>query len=245
MGVQFALAEGTPAPTPADREALAKTAREKGEEAAAGVVTLKPADYPDPARLEALARQAIARCKAAFASLMKQYAPAATESIDDQDASGADGAAAAPKRAPLAGRLVVALSSSMPDTMLRDYLRQLDGIPEGIVVLRGFIGGAHLVKPTGVWLEQIRRKEPDCMRCPHWKVEVVVDPIAYRMLDIHQVPAVAYLPGVQDLKHCDAETLTTPAIAYGAASLKSALERLATDGVNVPPGLLQRLGKRT
>jgi len=145
---------------------------------------------------------------------------------------------------PPSGRLIVALSSSMPEAMVREYLRQLDGVPEGLVVLRGFIGGARTVAPTGVWVEAMRRREVACRTCPHRSVQVVVDPLTYRMLEIKQVPAVAYLPGVQDLKHCDAEVLKTSAIVYGAASIASALRELEHQGVSVPPVLVARLERR-
>ena len=151
-----------------------------------------------------------------------------------------DAAAAEAERPPLAGRLVVAISSSMPEVMVREYARQLDGVPEAIMVLRGFIGGAHAVKPTVAWIERALRKHPGDPEGPHYRVEVVVDPIAFRMLDIRQVPAVTFLAGVQDLRHCDAQILSTARIAYGAVSLGGALKALAP-AISIPVALRQRL----
>jgi len=152
-------------------------------------------------------------------------------------------AAAAPAadKPALAGRLVVAISSSMPEQMVREYARQLDGVPEAILVLRGFIGGAHTVKPTVEWIERALRKQPGEFDGPHYRVEVVVDPLAYRMLDIRQVPAVTFLPGVQDLRHCDAQTLTASRIAYGAVSVAGALKALVP-AIAVPARLVKQLG---
>jgi len=76
----------------------------------------------------------------------------------------------------------------------------------------------------------------------HYQVEVVVDPLIYRMLDIQKVPAVAYLHGVQDLRHCDAQVLETATVVYGAASIGSALKRLKRDGVPVPGEILAKFG---
>lgn len=145
-------------------------------------------------------------------------------------------AATATTKPPLAGRLVVAISSSMPEQMLREYARQLDGVPEAIMVLRGFIGGARAVKPTVAWIERALRKHPADPQGGHFRVEVVVDPLAYRMLGITQVPAVTFLPGVQDLRHCDAEVLSAARIAYGAVSIGGALKAL-TPAITVPAHL--------
>lgn len=141
----------------------------------------------------------------------------------------------------LAGRLVVAISTSMPMEQVRAYARQLDGVPEGILVLRGFVGGAHSVKPTVEWLERALRKQPDDEMGGHYRVEVVVDPLAFRMLGITKVPAITFLPGVQDLRHCDAETLSTARLAYGAVSVHGALDALQP-AIAVPNRLKQQFG---
>jgi len=141
----------------------------------------------------------------------------------------------------LAGRLVVAISTSMPMEQVRAYARQLDGVPEGILVLRGFVGGAHSVKPTVEWIERALRKQPDDEMGGHYRVAVVVDPLAYRMLGITKVPAITFLPGVQDLRHCDAEELRTARLAYGAVSVRGALDALRP-AITVPARLEEQLG---
>lgn len=141
----------------------------------------------------------------------------------------------------LAGRLVVAISASMPEAMVREYARQLDGVPEAVLVLRGFIGGARHVTPTVEWIERALRRQPADQQGGHYRVEVVVDPLAYRMLGIRQVPAITFLPGVQDLRHCDAEQLAAARIAYGAVSVRGALEAL-NPSIALPPHLRQQFG---
>ena len=142
----------------------------------------------------------------------------------------------------LAGRLVVAISTSMPEAMVREYARQLDGMPEAILVLRGFIGGARAVTPTVQWIERALRKHPADPDGGHYRVEVVVDPLAYRMLGIDKVPAITFLPGVQDLRHCDAQELRASSIAYGAVSVAGALTSLGK-AITVPASLMAKLGR--
>lgn len=230
----------------------AETAKDPRELAAharknAAAVTLPPLPppYADGARMEALRNHAVQRAKQALASM--SGAPAQAGASGDSAPADERGPARTPvKSAPLlSGRLVVALSSSMPEATLREYMRQLDGVGEAVVVLRGFIGGARTVKPTGMWIEDMRRRDPACHTCGHRRVEVVVDPLLYRSLAIDKVPAVAYLPGVQDLKHCDAETLQAVPIAYGAVSVSAALKQLTKDGAAIPAELIERLARRT
>jgi len=139
------------------------------------------------------------------------------------------------------GRLIVALSSSMPLTMVHDYMQQLSGIPEAVVVLRGFIGGAHTVAPTGKWIEEVRRTKPDCVRCEHYKVQVLVDPLIYRDLQIEQVPAIAYAPGVTEISHCDGKSLKGVQIVFGAISVEAAVKALADGGTAIPNTLITKI----
>jgi type-F conjugative transfer system pilin assembly protein TrbC len=239
LGVTVSLVA---AETSKDPRELAEQARKN-----AAVVTLpsKPTPYADVARIEALRNQAVQRAKQALAGM--SGAPAEAGAAAESVLADERGSARTPvKPAPvLSGRLVIALSSSMPEATLREYMRQLDGVSEAIVVLRGFIGGARTVKPTGLWIEDMRRRDPTCHTCGHRRVEVVVDPLLYRSLAINKVPAVAYLPGVQDLKHCDAETLQAVPVAYGAVSVSAALKQLTKDGAAIPAELIERLARRT
>lgn len=152
-----------------------------------------------------------------------------------------DASTATMPKAPVAGRIVLAVSSSMPEQMLRDYFAQLNGIEEAVVVLRGFIGGAKLVKPTGIWMEKLTRTVPSDFHKAHRRLNIVVDPILYRDLGIERVPAVAWLPGVQDIRHCNQETFNSATIVYGAVSVASALKEINRAGGAVPKALVARL----
>ena len=145
---------------------------------------------------------------------------------------------------PPPGLLVVALSSSMPAQTLREYFAQLDGHRDAVVVLRGFIGGAHAVKPTGQWLEALLRQHGDCRDCGHYRVNVVVDPLAYSGLGIEQVPAIAYLPGVSQLQHCHHEQFKAAALIYGATSIDYALDVARKDGAAIPESVIKGFGGR-
>ncbi len=229
-----------------DPAQLAERARQNAEAVA---VDVQPAQFDDLTRVERAAGVAVNRAR-------EQVERQAAERRARTDVTVAISAEGLQVRAPsdtadepaaenpaLAGRLVVAISSSMPEAMVRDYARQLDGVPEAILVLRGFIGGARSVKPSVEWIERVLRKRPADPDGGHYRVEVVVDPLAFRMLGIGQVPAVTFLAGVQDLRHCDAETLAAARIAYGAVSVGGALKAL-TPAVTVPASLMNRFGGR-
>lgn len=225
----------------ADPKDLAEQAKAR---AAQTPIDIKPAEYSDVERVKETAAAGLRRGREEFERRAQEVrAEHAAAVAKNQPATPETGTPAADKpTAPLPGRVVVALSSSMPQEMLREYMRQLDRVPAGITVLRGFIGGAHKVGPTGLWVEQIRRKTPSCRECPHYQVELVVDPLLYRDLKIDKVPAVAYLPGVQDLSHCDAKVLEAATVVYGAVSIKAALNKMNDAKPTVPRELIAQFG---
>jgi type-F conjugative transfer system pilin assembly protein TrbC len=226
-----------------DPSELAKTARERAQSTPVTVPKSSAAPV-DPARIEELARTARERGKKELQRLVEAR---------ERDANLAPSEGAIESGSPRRpgsrrvgkGRVIVALSSSMPPEMVREYMRQSHGVGEVIVVLRGFIGGAREVKPTGRWLEEVMRKQPSCGECPHYLARVVVDPLVYRSLNITRVPAIAYVPEIEELQHCDGEALESAGIVYGAVSIAAGLKRLRQDGVAVPAELLKVLGGST
>ena len=70
---------------------------------------------------------------------------------------------------------------------------------------------------------------------------IVVDPLVFRSLGIRQVPAVTYLPGVQQLQHCEQEVFESASVVYGAASVAASLKAVAKDGVAVPQQVIAAL----
>ena len=136
------------------------------------------------------------------------------------------------------GLVVLAVSSSMPRNMIADYMAQLDGRSDAVMVLRGFVGGARQVKPTGQFLEKASRIRSMDRDGGHYVVKVIIDPLLFRMLGIDRVPAVAYLDGVTDISHCDDEDYAASVVVYGAARVDAALEEARSHGAPVPDRVL-------
>lgn len=225
----------------ADDSRLSDLVKDAQERAKQVQITAQPAPWEDTARVERDAEEANRNGRAALEAMLAKRAGAAQST---PVGATADDATAKPANPPakLPGRLVVALSSSMPEAQLNAYFRQLDRVPEAVVVLRGFIGGARTVQPTGQWIERMRRTRPDCVECAHFRVETVVDPLAYRNLKITRVPAFAYLAGVETLSHCDEDDWGRAEVVYGATTVRAALEALARRDARVPQELIHRLG---
>lgn len=225
----------------ADESTLAEMVKDAQARAKQVEIKAEPKAWEDEARVKQAAEAANARGREALETMLAKRAPpaASTPIGAAADAPSTAGAKPPPK---LPGRLVVALSSSMPEVQLREYFRQLEHVPEAIVVLRGFIGGARTVQPTGQWIERIRRKQPECVECEHFAVETVVDPLAYRNLGITRVPAFSYLSDVETLSHCDQDDWGRAEVVYGATTVRAALEALARRDARVPRELIRRMG---
>lgn len=234
-GLVFSLAAGVLAADQADKPSaaeLAKTAQERKNQVD---LDIEIPQYADQESVKAIAEVGRARGKAELDRLNRAFE-------QQMQAEAGDDGEPKKERPPLAGRLVLAVSSSMPEALLREYLAQLDGVDEAVVVLRGFIGGASNVKPTGLWMEKATRTVAGDFKQRHRAVNVVIDPLLFRDLGIDRVPAVAWLPGVQDIRHCDEETYSAATVVYGASSIESALREIKRSGGQVPERLIARVG---
>lgn len=190
---------------------------------------IKIPKYQDMERVKRLAETGQERGRIAFEKFARE---------NHADQMGNDDGK--PPREPLGGLLIIALSSSMPTETVRDYMRQLEPVPEAIVALRGFVGGATKVAATGKWLEEVKRVKPTCQDCGHYGAKTVVDPIIYSELGIKQVPAIAFIPGAMELSHCDGDDFKAAFIAYGVAPIAYALEELERNGAAVPEQMKAR-----
>ena len=128
-------------------------------------------------------------------------------------------------------RLYVFISSSLPEAALRRYVRDVAQLKQGVLVLRGFIGGAHTVKPTVQFIANLLKKDATCtgFHCPMYAVEVHIDPIRFTRYAIERVPALVFEPNESFLGYCDPTSLsqaTASLVVYGDARLQYALERL-------------------
>lgn len=223
----LAMGAGVASAEPSTAE-LADQAKKRAEEYS---FDFERPQYEDMERVKELAKVGRKRAQKEFERFAAKYQKdaAGKEKKADSDIEQVDGV------------LLVALSSSMPEETVRDYMAQLQRVPEATVVLRGFVGGATTVKETGAWIERVRRKSPACRDCGHYPVKSIVDPILYRELGIQQVPAVAYIPGVKEISHCDGEDFRAAVVAYGVTPIGYALQEMKRNGSHVPEVLIKRL----
>jgi len=127
----------------------------------------------------------------------------------------------------------VFISSSMPKQALRNYVRHASKITNGVLVMRGFIGGASQVKPTARFIAEILRKDAFCdnPKCEMHNVEVQIDPILFKKHNITRVPAVTYVENVHFEGYCalkeeDLNKQENKFVVYGDVSLKYALKNI-------------------
>ena len=145
-----------------------------------------------------------------------------------------------PDGSPTTERLILFISSSIPLSVLRTYVKDIDALndPNVVMVLNGFVGGMQYVSPTLDFLEELMVREKDCRlsegnRCDVYGVAIQIDPLLFRRLGIQQVPAVAY---VRNIKTIDARQSMAvegnlsqevdAVVIYGDASLEYFLERI-------------------
>ncbi|MFZ0450128.1 MAG: TrbC family F-type conjugative pilus assembly protein, partial [Desulfatiglandaceae bacterium] len=118
-------------------------------------------------------------------------------------------------------RVYLFISSSMPLSTLRNYAADMDRLkdPHITMVMRGFVGGMHYIKPTISFIEKILVKDPTCLsacdlatdpsgqagaqagdasdqKCDLFHVTVNVDPLLYSRYEIRSVPAILYIRGL-------------------------------------------------
>jgi len=140
-------------------------------------------------------------------------------------------------------RLVVAVSSSMPEATIRRYVELLDGNPNAVVAIRGTIGPPTYIKPTMRWMQHILCGTTDFSvdrsRCR--QVNVDLDPRFFQMFGIEKVPAVVYLPDPSVLRFDGKPRSKDFLVFYGDVDLQYIIERfqIALPG---DPGLVHLAG---
>lgn len=220
-----------------DAQALGQQATERARKAA---ITVKPPTISQDTqdRAKAAADSARNRSRNELSRLAQEH-PFTPEPATPT-ASPENQAVAVEEK--IAGRVVLALSSSVPDQVWKEYMAQLDGKREAIVVLRGFVGGAKQVTPTGSLIERVRRLASGDPKAGHRRVDVVVDPILFRELKIDKVPAITWLPGITDLSHCDGQTFQSAVTVFGNVSVSFALREINKNGGAVPADVIRKFG---
>ncbi|MCP3922730.1 MAG: hypothetical protein GY714_09120 [Desulfobacterales bacterium] len=95
-------------------------------------------------------------------------------------------------------KVLVFLSSTVPESTIRNYLYQIDRIKckNTVFVLRGFIGGIKKMVPTLKYLSSILLKDPYCdpteSKCIAYDVNFLIDPESFSEFNINKVPAFGY-----------------------------------------------------
>jgi len=108
------------------------------------------------------------------------------------------------------GKYYIFISSSMPESVIKNYFEQLDGDDRVVFVLRGFIGGIKYAMPTFDWIADMLTKSEK----ERYKVNIDIDPELAQECNIERVPAVT--------------TRECATVIYGAVSPQWAFERLTT-----------------
>lgn len=128
-------------------------------------------------------------------------------------------------------RVFIFISSSIPVETLRNYVIDLQQLPQATAVLKGFVGGVKKMQPTIQFIGDLMKEDRECKipDCDFRPVSIVVDPIIYERLKIDRVPAIAYIENYERTGYCsegldDGARMDNIHIVYGDVPLKYALE---------------------
>ena len=140
---------------------------------------------------------------------------------------------------PVDERIYIFISSSMPAATLRNYAAALDKIndPNISMVLRGFVNGMKLFKPTLDFVSSTITKDASCdlsdKKCNAYNAAINIDPMLFSKYQITTVPAITYVQGVNMLDATMSEGKTDNLTGsqesytvYGDVSLVYALEQI-------------------
>ena len=131
---------------------------------------------------------------------------------------------------------VLFVSSSMPVGVLRTYAGQLEKAG-GVMAFRGMPGGLTRVGPMAKLSAQILRVDPGCEgpACAMRDVQIIVDPLVFRLHGVTRVPALAMIPGDPAQPYCERgdNAPVSPHVIYGDAALSGMLGEYARLGGNM------------
>jgi type-F conjugative transfer system pilin assembly protein TrbC len=123
--------------------------------------------------------------------------------------------------------LLVFISSSMPDSSIKERLALLGDLPDTAFVLRGLIDNdISKIMPTQRWIRSLVCSGPEgketCRKTP-----VDINPVLFERLKITEVPALVYVPYPENvLPSCEGEATDEDYLAFiGDLSPVYALEK--------------------
>jgi hypothetical protein len=128
---------------------------------------------------------------------------------------------------------VLFVSSSMPVAVLRSYAAQLERV-HGVLAFRGMPGGLRRVGPMAKLSAQILRLDPGCEgpSCAMRNVQMIVDPILFRVYGVARVPALAMVPGDPLQAYCERDEGSPVAthLVFGDSALDGLFDEYARLG---------------
>lgn len=200
------------------------------QSAAQSVKTVQSPEYQ--ARVKAIQDSLVGAAGATFSASSAENA--AKDSTNDDAITSSN------------SRVYLFVSSSLGKASLRSKVEEAAKLPNAVLVLRGFVGGAKTVTPTIKFIADILKKDTDCqgLQCELHAIEFNIDPIRFARYGITRVPAVVYEPNETFLGHCDGDALATKSdrlVVYGEASLQYALETMHDE--QPTPGLPDLIAK--
>ena len=153
-------------------------------------------------------------------------------------------------------RVYLFISSSIPESTLRAYARDMDRLrdPNISMVMRGFIGGIQDASASMEFLMRIRKRDPGCsgLNCDTFGITIDFDPNLYRRFKPTSVPALVFVRGVKpidpDVSEGSPENVPVPGVSswkmiYGDASLGYLFDQVSTAaGSNSLAALARYLG---
>jgi type-F conjugative transfer system pilin assembly protein TrbC len=101
-------------------------------------------------------------------------------------------------------RLYIFVSSSVPESTLKSYVRDVDKIkdPNITIVFRGFVGGMEDMKSAVEYFEWLIVKDPKCLtekaqNCEGFHAGIQIDPLLFEKFGVESVPAFVFLQNVE------------------------------------------------
>lgn len=142
------------------------------------------------------------------------------------------------------GKLVLFISSSMPEDVVNRYAADLAAL-NGVMVMRGGIGGIRKIKPTLGFIHRVLRKDRHCQGadCEIYPIDILIHPQLFAANDIIRVPALMISTGNTLDVSCGQDhsghTDKPADIIYGDATLAGMIEALykMTDDSRLKPYL--------
>jgi type-F conjugative transfer system pilin assembly protein TrbC len=101
-------------------------------------------------------------------------------------------------------RLYIFVSSSVPESTLKSYVRDVDRVkdPNIVIVFRGFVGGMEDMNSAVEYLKWLIVKDPECLtekvqNCDGFHAGIQIDPLLFERFGIDSVPAFVFLQNVK------------------------------------------------